>query len=90
VAVSHLQDARYRQADGALVAFGSDVRVGDMLLWNRHVAVIAEVDPSGHLTPDTLIIHTVVESAALVPLREVGFGFDRAPFEVRRLKRRSR
>lgn len=82
--VTAVEGGRYRTGDGRPIAFGDQVAVGDLLLWNRHVAVIASRDPSGFLTPETLILHTVVESAALVPLKEAGFGYDNPPFDVRR------
>ncbi|MFT7625674.1 MAG: cell wall-associated NlpC family hydrolase [Myxococcota bacterium] len=84
--VTSLENGRYRDGEGKPIAFGKQVRVGDMLLWDRHVAVLATRDPSGYLTPDTEIIHTVIESAALIPLRQIGFGFDTPPFDIRRAK----
>jgi hypothetical protein len=76
----------YRKADGSPIAFGKDVRVSDILLWGRHVAAIAKRDPSGFLTPDTQILHTITGSPAMGPLKEIGFGFDSMSFEVRRPK----
>ncbi len=84
--VTGLKNGQYRTADGRPIEFGAQIRVGDMLLWDRHVAVIATKDPTGYLTPETEILHTVMESPALVPLREVGFGFDTPPFDIRRAR----
>ena len=66
--------------------FGRDVEVGDILLWKGHVAVVAAKDPTGYLTPNTQIVHTVQESAALIPFKEIGFSFDSPPFDVRRFR----
>lgn len=84
--VTDLKNGQYRTGDGRSIRFGKQIKVGDMLLWDRHVAVIAKRDPSGYLTPDTQIIHTVVEAAALIPLKDIGFTFDSPPFDIRRAK----
>jgi len=82
-----LRGGRYRDAQGRAIAFGkSGIQPGDMLLWKGHVAVIAATDKSGYLTPNTLILHTVIQSTALVPLKQIGFGFDAPPFDIRRAK----
>ncbi len=82
--VDTVENGVYRTGDGRPVKFGRDVEVGDLLLWKGHVAVVAERDPSGYFTPKTKILHTVIESAALVPFEKIGFGFDTMPFDVRR------
>ena len=84
--VTSLVGGRYRTGDGRPISFKTAVQAGDLLLWRGHVAVIAGTDPSGFLTPDTPILHTVMESPALVPLKEIGFDFDKPPFEVRRAR----
>ncbi len=84
--VTALKGGKYRTADGKPIKFGRDVRVGDMFLWSGHVAVIAEKDKTGYLTPNTMILQTVIESTALIPFKKVGFGFDSPPFDIRRAK----
>jgi len=82
--VHSLVSERYRKGDGSAIEFGRDIRVGDIILWNRHVAVIASVDPSGFLTPNTPILHTIMETPSLTKLSDVGFGFSAPPFQIRR------
>lgn len=84
--VSDLVANRYRTADGRPIKFGRDIQAGDMLLWSGHVAVISAKDPTGYLTPETEILHTVIEVPALVPLKQIGFSFDQPPFDIRRAR----
>ncbi len=84
--VDRVEGDRYRTGDGSPIKFGREVQVGDLLLWGRHVAVVAEADPTGYLTPETKILNTVWESPMLVPLKDIGFGFDKSPFDLRRAR----
>ena len=84
---SYFSDKRYRNHEGKRIEFGKEIEVGDILLWGRHVAVITETDASNFLTQDTMILHTIWGSPAIVPLKQIGFGFDKIDFEIRRLKK---
>ncbi len=76
----------YRTADGRPLIFGKDILPGDVLLWRRHVAVVADADKGGTLSPRTPVIHTVAGTPELEALGEMGFGFPSGDFEVRRPK----
>jgi cell wall-associated NlpC family hydrolase len=82
--VAQLLEGRYREQNGLPIKFGQDIQVGDIILWNRHVAVVASADSSGYLTPNTEILHTIMETPKLTKLANVGFGFDTPPFQIRR------
>jgi len=84
--VSYMTDGSYRTEGGNLIEFGDAIRAGDILLWGRHVAIVVEKDPKNVLTKDTKILHTVWGSPEIVPLRKIGYGFDKTDFEIRRLK----
>jgi hypothetical protein len=83
---SYVSDKTYRNREGKRIEFGKEIEVGDILLWGRHVAVITERDPSNFLTQNTTILHTIWGSPAMVPLKQIGFGFDKTDFQIRRLK----
>lgn len=84
--VEQFRMGRYLRGSGQPIRFGSDIKKGDILLWSRHVAVVTDIDPSGVLTPNTMVLHTIMGSPELVKLNDIGFGFDSPPFEVRRPK----
>lgn len=78
------RDGVYRDARGEAIAFP---RVGDLVLFPRHVGALAEDRGAiGILDDRDLIMHTLFDSPKEVPIADSGYA-DR-PLEVRRFRAR--